>query len=160
MDMMWAATDDLTLSGGLMLLDTELTEDYVPNPDEPPTAFEGDRLPVTPEFKANLTARYTFKAGDYDANVQGVVVHEGSSYSDLQRLDRELFGKQDAYTVFDLSGGIAMGSYTLTLFVRNAFDERGRAFTYAQCTTSVCGGNPYYIPNQPRTIGLRFTQDF
>ena len=60
----------------------------------------------------------------------------------------------------DLSGGIAMGGYTLTLFVRNAFDERGRAFTYAQCTTSVCGGNPYYIPTQPRTIGLRFTQDF
>jgi iron complex outermembrane recepter protein len=160
MDLMWAATDALTVSGGLMLLDTELTEDYVPDPDAPPTAFKGDRLPVTPEVKGNLTGRYTFKAGDFDANVQGVVLYEGSSYSDLQREDRELLGKQDAYTVFDLSGGIAWDNYTVTLFIRNAFDERGRTFTYAQCTVSVCGVNPYYIPNQPRTIGLKFTQDF
>jgi outer membrane receptor protein involved in Fe transport len=159
-DLMWAATDALLVSGGLSLLDTQLTEDYVPDPEGDPTAFEGDRLPVTPEFKANLTARYTFLMGGYEASLQGAVVHNGSSYSDLQREDREYFGKQDAYTITDLSASVARDGYSLTLFVNNAFDERGRTFTYAQCTTSVCGVNPYYVPNQPRTVGLKFTQEF
>jgi len=160
MDVLWAATDALMISGGLSLLDTELTDDYVPDPDSPPTAFEGDRLPISPEVQANATARYTFPLAGFDAGLQGAVIYNGSSYSDLQREEREAFGKQDAYTIFDLSADLTRSNYTLTLFLDNAFDERGRTFTYAQCTVSVCGENPYYVPNRPRTFGLRFSQRF
>jgi iron complex outermembrane recepter protein len=160
MDVLWAATDALMISGGLSLLDTELTDDYVPDPDAPPTAFEGDRLPISPEVQANATARYTFALAGFDAGLQGAVIYNGSSYSDLQREEREAFGKQDAYTIFDLSADLTRSNYTLTLFLDNAFDERGQTFTYAQCTVSVCGENPYYVPNRPRTFGLRFSQRF
>src|SRR5690606_11443772 len=55
-DLTWAATDALTLSSGFSLLDAELTEDYIPDPAQPPAARKGTQLPITPEFKANLTA--------------------------------------------------------------------------------------------------------
>lgn len=160
LDLTWAATDDLLISGGLSLLDTQLTSDYTPDPDAPPTAFKGDRLPVTPEFKANVTARYEFPLGAFGAHVQAAIVHTGSSFSDLQREDRQFFGEQKAFTIADLSAGISRETYSLSLFVNNLFDERGRTFTFAQCTTSVCGVNPYYVPNLPRTIGLKFMQRF
>ena len=159
-DLIWAATDALTLSGGFTFLDTQLTDDYVPDPDLPPTAFDGDRLPVAPEVRANVTARYGFVVAGFDATLQGIVQYEGDSYPALQREDNDLLGRQPSYTVADLSAGLSKGNYSVTLFLRNAFDERGRTTTFAQCTTSVCGVNPYYVPNQPRTIGLKFTQEF
>jgi outer membrane receptor protein involved in Fe transport len=161
MDLTWAATDALLLSGGLTWLDSQLTKDYVPDPEEPPAAFKGDSLPITPDFKANLTARYNFQVGgNFDAYVQGAAVYNGSSYSDLPRAEREAFGEQDGYTIVDLSAGVTRGDYTLTLFINNVFDELARTYTYAQCTVSVCGGNPYYAPTQPLTIGLKFSQEF
>jgi outer membrane receptor protein involved in Fe transport len=159
-DLTWAATEALTLTGAFTLLDTQLTDDYVPDPDAPPTAFDGDRLPVTPEVRANMTARYGFTLAGFDANAQGVLQYEGDSYPALQREDNDALGRQPSYTVVDLSAGLSKGSYSLTLFLRNAFDERGRTTTFAQCTIGVCGVNPYYVPNQPRTIGLKFTQEF
>ena len=159
-DLLWAATDALTLSGGFTFLDTQLTEDYVPDPDAPPTAFDGDRLPIAPEVRANATARYQFVVGGFDTTLQGIVQYEGDSYPALQREDNDLLGRQPSYTVADFSLGFSKSSYGVTLFIRNAFDERGRTTTFAQCAISTCGVNPYYVPNQPRTIGLKFTQEF
>ena len=165
-DLTWSPVLDLVLSGGVSWLKARLAEDYIPNPSTPPlptdtpAAFEGDRLPVTPKFKGNLTARYSFPLGGFDATVQGAVVYNGTSYSDLPREERGAFGLQPAYTVVDLSAGIARGNYSVDLYANNAFDERGRVFTFANCTVSVCGGQPYYVPNQPRMLGLKFTQKF
>lgn len=159
-DLTWAATEGLTLSGGLSWVDAQLTEDYVPNPDEPPAARDGDQLPITPRFKGNVTARLVFPVGDFDAFAQGAVVYNGSSWSDLLAADREILGEQDAYTIADFSAGLSRGSYTFQLYINNAFDERAQLFTFAQCTTGVCGVNPYIITNQPRTYGLKFGQRF
>lgn len=159
-DFAWAATDNLMLSGGLSLIDAELTDDYVPDPTGPPTALDGDQLPVTPKFKGNLTARYRFTLGQFESFVQGAVVHNGSSWADLQQSDRDALGEQDSYTIADLSAGIARNYYSFELYVSNAFDERADLYKYAQCATSVCGVNPYIITNQPRTIGLRFSRKF
>jgi outer membrane receptor protein involved in Fe transport len=159
-DLTWAPVRDLILSGGISWLNARLSEDYVPDPTDAPAAFKGDRLPVTPKFKGNLTARYSFPLGGFDANVQAAIVYNGSSYSDLPREERAAFGLQPAYTVADLSAGIARGNYSVDLYANNAFDERGRTFTFANCTVSVCGSQPYYVPNQPRMIGLKFSQKF
>lgn len=160
LDFAWAATDNLVLSGGLSRVDAELADDYIPDPDDLPTAFAGDRLPVTPKFKGNLTARYKFMLGQFESYLQGAVVHNGSSWADLQQSDRDMLGEQDAYTIADFSAGIARNNYSFDLYVNNAFDERADLFKYAQCTTGVCGFNPYTVTNQPRTIGLRFSQKF
>lgn len=160
MDLAYAATDRLTVTGGVSYVDARLTEDYIPDPNEAPTAFDGDRLPVTPELKANLTARFNFTLGQFDSYFQSATVYNGSSWSDLQREDRAIIGKQDSYTITDLSLGLMRAGYTVELFVNNLFDERADLFKYAGCATGVCGVNPYTVTNQPRTIGLKFSQRF
>jgi len=160
-DLMWAATDQLMLSGGLTVIDAEMTDDYIPNPGDPPEAFDGDQLPVTPKFKGNLTARYEFALGQFNSYVQGAVVHNGSSWSDLTRADRATLGEQDSYTIADFAAGIAKDGYSIELYLGNAFDERAEIFKWAACNTGVCGpGNLHVVTNQPRTLGLRFSQKF
>jgi outer membrane receptor protein involved in Fe transport len=159
-DLLWGATDALTLSGGLALIDSELTEDYIPDPGEPPDAFKGSELPLTPDFKGNLTARYTFPVGGFEAYVQGAAVYHGSSWSDLIQSIRDTFGKQESYTIADFTAGFERNGISLELFVNNAFDERERQWTYAGCTEGVCGVNPYFVVNPPRTIGIKFGQKF
>jgi len=159
-DLSWAATDALTLNAAFTALNAELSEDYVEDPTEGPAAFKGDQLPVTPDFKGNVVARYAFDIGEYAAHVQGAVVYTGSSWSDLKRSDREIFGKQPSYTVADFTFGVKRGNYALELYVNNAFDERGRTTTFAGCASDTCGSLPYYVPILPRAIGLQFTQEF
>jgi outer membrane receptor protein involved in Fe transport len=115
---------------------------------------------VTPDFKANLTGRYEFPLGDYAAHAQAALVYTGKSWSDLTRSDRAALGEQDAYTIVDVQFGVQRGDYSLDVFINNLFDERGRTSTGASCTTSICGVNPYYYPNLPMMIGLKFSQDF
>jgi outer membrane receptor protein involved in Fe transport len=160
MDIGWALTDALMLTGGFSWIDAKLAKDYQPDPDEDPEAFEGDQLPVTPDFKANLTGRYTFPLGDFQSYAQAALVYTGSSYADLTRNDRSFTGEQPSYTIVDLSFGMGKGSYSIDFFLKNAFDERGRTTTSVGCTTSICGVNPYYFPNMPRTFGVKFTQEF
>ncbi len=160
LDFAWAATAGLTLHGGFSWVDAELSEDYVPDPAEDPAAFEGDQLPITPKLKGNFTARYGWTMGDGSMYVQGAAVYQDSSFSDLLREDRDSLGEQPSYTIADFTVGYEGDAFSVELFANNAFDERARVFTFAQCATSVCGVNPYFVPNQPRTIGLKFRQDF
>ena len=164
-DLTWAATDGLMISGGFSWLDAKLSEDYVPGladdpPDSTPEALKGDRLPVTPEFKANLTGRYEFPVGGMDGHFQVAVVYNGDTYSDLTRADRAVFGKNPSYTIADMSGGVKWDAFAVELYVSNMFDEIARTSAFAGCATSVCGVQPYYVPSRPRTIGLRFSQEF
>jgi outer membrane receptor protein involved in Fe transport len=159
-DITWALTDSLLVYGGLAYIETELTEDYIPDPDEPPDAFKGSELPLNPDFKGNLTARYSFNVGEFDAYVQGSAVYQGSSWSDLIQGIRDTFGKQPSYTIADFTAGIQRNGLSLELYVKNAFDERARLWTFAGCAEDTCGVNPYYVTNQPRTIGLKFGQEF
>jgi outer membrane receptor protein involved in Fe transport len=159
-DLTWAATDSLLISGGAAYIDSELTEDYVPDPGAPPDAFAGSQLPLTPEFKGNLTARYSFAVGDAEAYVQGSAVYSGSTWSDLIQSIRDIYGKQDSYTIADFTAGFTRNGISAELYVNNAFDERARLWTYSGCFEGVCGVNPYYVTNQPRTVGLRFGQKF
>ena len=73
-DLEFAATQSLTLTGGFSLLDAKLTQTFCGDPsvcDAPgfdPSTYEqyaasGTRLPVTPRFKGNVTARYSFPVG-------------------------------------------------------------------------------------------------
>jgi iron complex outermembrane recepter protein len=159
-DFQWAASRAVTLGGGLSIINAKLSTDYIPYPADPPTAFSGTTLPVSPKFKANLTGRYAFKLGGFDAHAQAAVVHQGQSWADLQDSDRSALGPQHAYTTVDLSTGIEKGSYSVQLYVNNATDERGETFKFAQCATDVCGANPYIVPNRPRAIGIKFGQKF
>ncbi len=186
-DVSWAASDQFTLYGGIALLDPELTQNFcrqlgddgneLPAPgsigdpslecDPIDFAAEGSRLPTTPRFKGNLTARYEFPLAGFQAFAQGSLVHQTSAPSALMPADNDLLGTQDGYTLADFSFGIERDAYAFELFVDNATDERAELFRYAECATyspgakvPLCGPQPYIVTNRPRTIGLKFSQRF
>jgi outer membrane receptor protein involved in Fe transport len=135
--------------------------------DEVPAA-SGTRLPVTPEFKGNLIRRYMFDIGSMEAYVQGAVIHVGERRANLIEADNVEVGDLSAYTTLDLSAGIRRDNWALDFYIKNVTDERGELAKFAQC--SVCTmdgliadyptGQVYEINTQPRTFGIRFSQDF
>ena len=186
----WAATYNLELSGGLAIYDARLTANYCGNVDangnpitvcpvgtinpatglNGPSAAKGSQLPVTPKFKGNLIARYTFDVGQNEAFFQGALVHVGERRSDLRTIQNGLVGNLAAYTTLDLSAGISRGSWSVDMYINNVFDKRAQLYKYTECAASVCAahgvvpqypnGQVYDVTSQPRTIGIRFKQDF
>jgi len=201
MDVKFAATYNLQLTAGVAFYDAKLTANYcgvtlnsqpisncpigsIINTDnglvgfpDGPQAASGTRLPITPKFKGNLSARYTWDMAGYEPFIQGSVVHEGNRTTDLRTFEGGILGTMPSQTVFDLSAGIRKDNWTLNLYVKNLFDKRTEFGRYTLCATAVCGnGNPadndypapaeyangqvYTIAGQPRTIGIRFSQEF
>lgn len=191
----YAQTSQLTWGGGFAYMDAKLTANYCglldananpittnpcPYPDEdangnpiivngPPLAPDGTRLPVTPQFKANLTGRYEFPLAGWDGHFQGSFAYVGSRWPDLRvNLEnnggpgqREILGKEGGYLLADFTVGIKRNSYAFELYVNNAFNKLGALDSFAQCDANVCGlTNKYVLPTQPRTVGLQFSQKF
>ena len=152
-DIEWRPIQNLSISAGATLLDTEFSG----GPGFPPATSE---LPVTPKFKGSLTARYEYNLFNNESFVQGTVVHSSESSIDLRAADDAVIGKLPSYTLVDLSTGMTLDSLNLVLYVSNAFDERALVGRYTQCAISVCGGMQYDTPMQPRTIGIKATHAF
>ncbi|HEY7642823.1 MAG TPA: TonB-dependent receptor [Steroidobacteraceae bacterium] len=170
MDAEWLVTTGLTLGGGVAFIDSELLDNYCgtvdPVTSQPihdcanPQAPKGTELPVSPKFKGNLTARYQFPIGSFDAHVQGAMVYVGKRWADLRLAEREILGRMDSYSIFDLTAGIDNGTYSFEVFAGNVFDKRADISRFAQCAEDKCGFQTYEVTNPPRTIGLRFGQKF
>jgi outer membrane receptor protein involved in Fe transport len=177
MELNWAVSYNFSLSGGAAWYDAKLVGDYCEAVDENgvpvsscdhPRALDGDRLPVTPKFKGNVTGRYTFDWGTGEAFVQGTVVHVGERLVDLRTQppedgefsEQQIIGDLDAYTTLDLSAGFKRDSWSVDLFLKNATDERAELGKFTACRIQVCGGDTYTIAGQPRTFGVRFSQEF
>jgi outer membrane receptor protein involved in Fe transport len=180
-DVDWAATEQLLISGGLSLLDAELTEDFCelltpsgqqvpfdqcfatdPRTQEvtlPRRARDGTQLPVVPKYKANVTGRYRFEVGEYDAFMQAALVYQGATRSALLPYDTTVLGENRAYGLADLSAGIGDRRFSVEVFVNNAFDKRADITRFAQCREEMCS-KPYIVTNQPRTFGVKFGQKF
>ena len=173
-DLQWAVSEAFTLYGGLALQEAKLAEDFckalgtdgepLPEADcvtDNPANFapEGTRLPTTPRFKANLTGRHEFPMAGFDAHLQGSWVHNGSSRSALLPSEGDVLGDQEEYSVFDFSFGIAKEKWSAELFIDNILDEKASLYRYAECDTSICGIT-YGVQIRPRTIGLKFSQNF
>jgi hypothetical protein len=60
----------------------------------------------------------------------------------------------------NLSFGLQKDKYSLELFLANATDEDAPLGVTSECAPGVCGVVTYGVQSRPRTIGLRFSQDF
>ncbi len=182
LELQWAATYNLRLSTGLAFYDAELSENYCgftdangnpetncpagtipPGGEDPvdgPEATAGTRLPVTADFKGNVTARYTFDLGEFEAFWQGAVVREGERSSDLRDLENSIIGNLDGYTTLDLTAGLRRDNWSVDVYVKNATDENVENYRFVQCPETVCGPQRYTIVSPPRTFGVRFSQEF
>jgi outer membrane receptor protein involved in Fe transport len=180
-DLSWAATYNLQVTGGFAWYDAKLTKNYCgwikpdgepetvcppgtldPNGDavDGPQAASGTRLPVTPKFKGAVNARYTWDLGGGEAYWQASLSHAGSRRVDMREAETELLGYLDGYTMADLSAGWRKNNWSIDVFVKNVFDERAEMTRFAQCAALTCGYQPYTVIAQPRTFGIRFSQEF
>ncbi|MEO6227550.1 MAG: TonB-dependent receptor [Thermomonas sp.] len=180
MDLSWAASYNLQITGGFAWYDAKLTKDfcsqteadgvtpvadcYLPIADVTglgySRAFAGTRLPVTARFKGNVNARYTFDWRGGEAFWQVSLAHQGERTNDLREAQSAVFGKMDAYTLADLSLGWRKESWSIDVFLKNAFDTRAQLARFSECAALTCGAESYTVFAQPRTLGLRFSKEF
>jgi iron complex outermembrane recepter protein len=160
MQALWMPLDGLRLSTSVAYYDSELQDVYCEDSDCESSAPAGSQLPLTPEFKGNLIGRYEFPLAGFDANVQGAVAYESSRPSDIIPDNNEILGDIPSSTVLDLSAGIGRDSWALDLFIGNVTNEDAPTAIGLQCAIGTCGPQTYGIRTQPRTIGLKFSQEF
>ena len=133
-DLEFAATQNLTLTGGFSLLDAKLTQTFCGDPTyrarapgfDPSTravAASGTRLPVTPKFKG--------KSPDVIPSRSALQRQRPGLGGLCRRAHRRFancaanaFGDEPAYTVADFSAGVEMNELALQIYVSNAFDKR------------------------------------
>jgi outer membrane receptor protein involved in Fe transport len=173
----WAATDALTLSTNFTFLDPRLTSNYcgvagvtscagqvTPEAFGPnligPQAPAGTNLPVTPKFKGNLVARYSFDdVNGWKPFGQVSWVYQTQT-APLLRVDETAnVGMQPAYGLVDFVAGIHQDTTTVQLVVTNVADRRAVLTRFAQTNPQV-DNQSYIIPTQPRTIAIKFGQKF
>ena len=163
-DFTWALSEQLSVNGAATYLQTEFTG----GPGFPASESE---LPVTPDFKANVTARYEFKFNGWDAYGQSSLVYSGDSGIDLRKLESSIIGRLPSYTLVDFSTGFDTGSVKIDFYLNNAFDDRAVLARSTECQIAtgptqvvplvpLCGLQPYDVPSQPRTFGIRIGKTF
>ena len=176
----WLPTERFLITAGLTLLDPVLTENYcgvqvgvtdcpnemTPNPWLPggvlvgPQAPTGTNLPITPKFKGDLVARYTFGAfGSFQPYAQAAAVYQTQT-APLLRVDMaHNTGTMPAWALIDLTAGANMDNLTFEVFCTNVADRRAQMTRFV-ATNPVVDNQAYIVPAQPRTIGIKIAQRF
>jgi outer membrane receptor protein involved in Fe transport len=174
-DLSWNATENLNISMSGTYVDAKLTTDFcrfqIVNGStvtplscaSDPTALlapSGTRLPVTPQVKGNLTARYKFDVAGYNSFVQASALHRSSSSTWLIVSQDQQTGDEAGFTTYDFSAGTGAGSWSVEAFIENAFDERGQLGRNVQCVVGDCYALARIYPAKPQFFGVKFAQKF
>jgi len=140
------AVPGLQLSGGLSLLDTEITDSFVTD-----YVQEGDELAFAPEIQANIQSRYEWELGSN--STAHVMAH--LSYSDEVATDIVVPNRTylDSWALLGLSTGISQDQWSAELYIDNLTDER------AQLSGNAIFNRDRIVVARPRTIGIRFSYD-
>jgi iron complex outermembrane receptor protein len=149
-ELTWAPenVEGLTLSGGISLLDTEITDVK----DGIGDVVKGDELAFAPEFKGNLQARYQWDLSDgMQAHVMGNAAYSDTSYTDIVDINRiEL----DSWFLLGATAGVSTEEWTAEVYADNLTDE----------SAELSGGFGYDVERitvaRPLTIGVRFSLNF
>ena len=173
-DVTYLPIDNLTLTAAAAYTDASLTEPFCSDPtivctNAGANAHTGTQLPITPKWKVNATARYEWMIDDFSAHAQGSLVHQSGVWPDLRTYavgvfgtvnPRELMGQTKPYTTLDLTTGIGRDNWNIELYVTNITDDHAEAGRFPACNPTTCGFQTYRLYNQPRTIGLTWSQKF
>ena len=157
----------LNLAASGTYVDAKLTSPFcdVVNGCDPANGGElfapkGQRLPITPKFKINGTARYTFDMGSAKSFVQAGVNHQSGTTSYLTTAGAAAFGPTKGFTTFDFSAGAELWGLSLEAFIVNAFDKRGVLSKNSYCAPALCSDFLRYYFTKPQFFGLKVGQKF
>ena len=118
-------------------------------------APNGTRLPITPHFKVNATARYDWMMGDSKLFLQGGLNHQSGTTSYLATSGEAAVGGTNGFTTADFSAGLSQGSWSLTAYLNNAFNEMGVLSKNSECAPTLCGSQARLYPTKPQEFGLK-----
>ncbi len=153
-DVIWVPVDNFTLTAGATWLDSELTSADIAD------TVAGTQLPVAPDLKIDMTARYEFQLGNWQAFVQGGASYVGDRSLDIRQTESTLIGTLPSYWLVDFSTGVEQGDYRITLFIDNLLDERAVTGRYTECAIGTCFGERYDVVARPMTAGIRLGRSF
>jgi iron complex outermembrane receptor protein len=172
-DLSWNILANLNLSASGTYVNAKLTTDFCPFilVNGVPVATNtcaaadvlapaGTRLPATPEFKADATARYKLPTGQFASYVQTSVLHQSGNRSYLETAQNSQIGDVQGFTTVDFSAGTGLANWNVELFIENAFDERGILGKNLQCIIASCYTLAREYPTKPRLFGIKFGQRF
>jgi len=160
-------TDELHYSFGYSYVNAELTENmYSPVNAITPIAFDGARLPGSPEnsFNVGLNWRHPFSNGVIWNNwVNGYYQSETSNSVGTSPLFAAEF---DGFSIWDLTSSLSFNKVDLTFYAKNVFNEEGVTGRYTEAymgTRPAVGffgnGNKDLIA-LPRTFGAVLSVHF
>lgn len=158
----WYITPEFSVYGSYAYTDAELSEDSPGLIGE--DAFDGDRLPGTPEHQGYLGANYSFALAngsslEFDYSMTAI--------SDvLTKVGERANGESlDGFSLHNISASWLNDSWRVTLYADNVFDEYAEtgvrnddSFVYQVADFDV--RRYYHNVIRPRQIGLRFVYDF
>jgi len=166
----WLPTDNLRLALAVSYYDSQLKKDFCDLADldgdgaiddcASIKAPKGTPLPITPDFKGNLIARYSFPMGGFNAYTQGTLAYQTSASSQLELADNAAYGDIPSSTFLNLAFGAEFGKNTAELFIENVTNEDAPLGVTSECTPSVCGVQTKGVKARPMTVGVRYTHDF
>lgn len=159
----WYITNELSLIGSYAYNNAELTED-VPGLVDGEDAFDGDRLPGTPEHQGFLAVNYglSLEGGsqldfDWSMTANSDVITKVGERADGESLD--------GFAVHNASVTWLRDSWTMALYADNVFDEY--AETGVRADTSFIRSvdqfdlrRYYHNVIRPRQVGIRFVYNF
>jgi iron complex outermembrane receptor protein len=150
-DFSWQATESLSVTGGLTLLDTEI--DQASDIGGNAGTFDGNPLPFAPETSATLGGRYDFKlAPEVTAHISLHAKYRSRYYLDPEGLEAR---SQEGFTTVQAEAGIRLEErgIDVTVWGRNLTDE-----DYALSGYGFIGYDTFR--SDPRTYGLRVGYSF
>jgi len=163
----WRATDSFNLSAGYSVTDSEIKK----NTSRPATV--GNESPYTPRYTGDLAAelsrplsnRWIFSAGAYLTFVGETWFHTvqdetrvtlfNAIFPGLGVADYSLT-RRDAYTLLDLRLGLATERWSVTLFAKNATDEKH----LEEVITAPEFGGSFIHPGSLRRVGVELAYRF
>ena len=163
-DFAWLPAEGWDLSGTVAYNNARISQSASLDFLEPPLEVnEGDRLPITPDWKASLSAEYTFQREAFGGEpyVRFDYAHTGESINALEGLEPIVALESDppttiqkAYDVGNFSMGLENESWSASFYINNVWDERGTTFVNNRWAERRFG------VNQPRTFGVTFRKSF
>ena len=154
-DLVWRATDDLTITQSASWLDTEFTR-FETAAALGGDDFRGNELPLAPEFTVNAGIAYDHPltaamnlTGRVDASYRSRVFFDPSN--------APLFA-QDGYALVDVSVGLEAPDrrWSIGAFVKNAGDQHYLSYV----TDFSSFGFNQRVPGSPRQVGVQTSLRF
>jgi len=159
----WYITQALSVMGSYAYTDAELTDD-APGLVNGVDAFDGDRLPGTPEHQGYLAVHYALPMSD-GSQVDFDWSMTASSNVITKVGERDFGEKLDGFTLHNVSATWFKDSWRVSLYADNVFDKY--AETGVRADTSFIRPvddfdlrRYYHNVVRPRQIGMRFTYSF